>query len=535
MPAEPRVSILVVCKDAARTIRRCLDSLVRQDYRYVEIVVQDGASTDGTLDVLRSYGDRLDIVSAPDADQNDAFIRGLQRCTGDIVGFSWADEELLPNAARWAVHHLGKDPELGGIYGKFIETDLDGKGSTVVDYPPWDFERVYSYQFIPPVCSSFFRRACLEATYLRWYDASRDATEFVLWASVGSRFKVQYVPEPISKYARHSTQLSMRPERVAAYPEHVVTAVTRLARNPELPEVIRRLQGRACAGVHMWAAQWLLTACGAEVEAKRHLAAALRYDPEPKRLTAMVWDCYAHYLNEGRRMEALSWLDLLASLGVTLPATHLARAVTLFGLGCPVEAEAEAAGMVGAADAYQPHIDLAHRLHDVASGRGDLSEARYCLELFRRLGVRLPRALFAMAIVLFNLGRHEDALEALDEHHSRMPDDHEARELRRQLQVVVCAKRPEVRRTLARLFDRSSMLPVDKSLHFADGLRQVLSSPAMVRELAPQAIAPLQQLMVVFREAAQRSEMHDLAHAIAALQGELSQRLVETGTGAPGV
>ena len=140
----PTISILVVNKDSVETLGRCLDSLFALDYPNVHIVVQDGVSTDGSLELLRSYGDRIDLVSEKDRDQNDAFVRGLRRCTGDIVGFCWADEELLPHAARWAVEHLGDDPAVGAIYGDFIETDAAGVGENPCKYPEWSFERVYA-------------------------------------------------------------------------------------------------------------------------------------------------------------------------------------------------------------------------------------------------------------------------------------------------------------------------------------------------------------------------------------------------------
>src|SRR4029453_12589837 len=96
--SPPLVSILVVSKNAARTIERCLASLLAQDHPRLHIAVQDGASCDGTVGILRSYGDRLDVVSTPDRDQNEAFLRGIARCRGDAVGFCWGDESPSPRA-----------------------------------------------------------------------------------------------------------------------------------------------------------------------------------------------------------------------------------------------------------------------------------------------------------------------------------------------------------------------------------------------------------------------------------------------------
>ncbi|MEK6755342.1 MAG: glycosyltransferase, partial [Bacteroidota bacterium] len=63
----PLVSILCPCKNREKTIRRCINSILVQDYPSIEIIVQDGASTDGTLEILQSYGQRIQLISEPDS------------------------------------------------------------------------------------------------------------------------------------------------------------------------------------------------------------------------------------------------------------------------------------------------------------------------------------------------------------------------------------------------------------------------------------------------------------------------------------
>ena len=65
---RPLVSIICFCKNRASMIARCMESVLNQTYDYLEFVVQDGASTDGTLDILREYqrrDPRIMIVSEP--------------------------------------------------------------------------------------------------------------------------------------------------------------------------------------------------------------------------------------------------------------------------------------------------------------------------------------------------------------------------------------------------------------------------------------------------------------------------------------
>ena len=78
MQAKPLVSIICTSKNGVQTIRRCIDSVLAQDYPHVEFVVQDGASTDGTLDILREYGDRIKLAAEPDTCSAEAHFPGTQ-------------------------------------------------------------------------------------------------------------------------------------------------------------------------------------------------------------------------------------------------------------------------------------------------------------------------------------------------------------------------------------------------------------------------------------------------------------------------
>src|SRR5579871_1764961 len=102
MPLEterPLVSIICFCKNRVQLIRRCIESVLNQSYRNIEFVVQDGASTDGTLELLQDYAlrdPRIKIVSEPDSGHEEAFWKVLHRCQGEIIGTCLSDEQLFP-------------------------------------------------------------------------------------------------------------------------------------------------------------------------------------------------------------------------------------------------------------------------------------------------------------------------------------------------------------------------------------------------------------------------------------------------------
>lgn len=93
-----KVSIITVCYNSAATIRDAVGSVLSQTGVELEYIVIDGGSTDGTLDILKSYGDRIScLVSEPDEGIYDAMNKGVSLATGDVVGILNSDD-FYPHA-----------------------------------------------------------------------------------------------------------------------------------------------------------------------------------------------------------------------------------------------------------------------------------------------------------------------------------------------------------------------------------------------------------------------------------------------------
>src|SRR5690242_2017987 len=122
----PLVSIFMFVRNGEASVRRAIESVRAQTYPNIEFIVQDGASTDGTLDILRGY-DGIQLVSEPDSGPNEGLWRALNRCNGEFIGSCLADEELLPDAVARAVEILRANPDVGAITGDAILTDLAGR------------------------------------------------------------------------------------------------------------------------------------------------------------------------------------------------------------------------------------------------------------------------------------------------------------------------------------------------------------------------------------------------------------------------
>ncbi len=112
-----KVSIITVCRNSAKTIRQTIESVLGQSWKNIEYIVIDGASSDGTIDVINEYLDRIAyFVSEPDEGMYYALNKALKIVSGDIVGIINSDDWYEANAVEKAVEEFsGKDYEV--VYG----------------------------------------------------------------------------------------------------------------------------------------------------------------------------------------------------------------------------------------------------------------------------------------------------------------------------------------------------------------------------------------------------------------------------------
>jgi len=205
------------CRNGAKTIRRSILSVLSQSYSNIQYVVQDGASTDGTLEILRSFGDRIELVSEPDKGTNDGFWRALLRCRGEFISVCLADEALMPCAIERAVEEFLADPDLGSVTGDAYLWNDDGTIFGTHVGQPFNLLTYLLGDYCPNFSASFFRRKALEEVGFfnnRWRDGDLDTVEFEIWCRLGTEHKVRFVPYIFSKYGMNDDQMSHKLHRI---------------------------------------------------------------------------------------------------------------------------------------------------------------------------------------------------------------------------------------------------------------------------------------------------------------------------------
>ncbi|EKD89437.1 MAG: cell wall biosynthesis glycosyltransferase-like protein [uncultured bacterium] len=193
MNDTPLVTIVTPSYNQARFLEQTMRSVLDQDYPNIEYLVVDGASTDGSVELIKKYSDRLTWwVSEKDGGQAEAINKGFARAKGEIIAWINSDDYYMPGAVAGAVKALMNNQEVGFIYGNVRVVDKDDIILNQLTYDNWSLKDLLSFHIIgqPAV---FMRRSLLEK--VGYLDQSYHCLlDHHLWIRLAAQSGMKHIP-----------------------------------------------------------------------------------------------------------------------------------------------------------------------------------------------------------------------------------------------------------------------------------------------------------------------------------------------------
>ena len=196
----PRIAVVTPSYNTGRYIGDAIRSVLGQDYANFDYIVMDGGSTDETVDVLKSFGERLRWVSQKDKGQSDAINRGFEQTAGEILAWLNSDDTYAPGAFRAVAEFFAAHPDVAVVYGDANYTDARGNLiSPCVHVEPYSRHRLFHYSDFIVQPATFFRRSAFEAVggidpQIHW------AMDYDLWLKMARRFEFAYLPRRLADF-----------------------------------------------------------------------------------------------------------------------------------------------------------------------------------------------------------------------------------------------------------------------------------------------------------------------------------------------
>jgi len=203
----PTISIVTPSFGQGHFLERTLYSVINQKYPALEYVVQDGGSTDDTVEVLRRFeGSLTRWTSEPDDGQADAINRGFAHTSGEIMAYLNSDDLLLPGALAYVARYFAAHPEVDVVYGNRVIIDEHDGQIGVQVLPRHDDEELTVLDFVPQE-TLFWRRTAWEAAGGQIDPSLRFALDWDLLLRLrSSGAKMVRVPRFLGAFRVHEEQ-----------------------------------------------------------------------------------------------------------------------------------------------------------------------------------------------------------------------------------------------------------------------------------------------------------------------------------------
>jgi len=203
MNNSPLVTIITPSFNQAPYLEETINSVLGQTYPRIEYIIMDGGSTDGSVEIIKRYQNKLAYwVSEKDRGQTDAINKGFARAKGEVLAWINSDDTLRPNAVEEAVRFLNDNPDIGLVYGDTHYIDEHSKVIGRFPAAQTDLARLRRGYVHIPQQASFFRKSIwdqigpLDPEFFF-------AMDYDLWVRIAGKAEIRYLPRWWANFRLH--------------------------------------------------------------------------------------------------------------------------------------------------------------------------------------------------------------------------------------------------------------------------------------------------------------------------------------------
>ncbi len=205
-----KISIITPSYNQGQFIEETIESVLNQKDADVEMIVMDGGSTDGTLDILKRYSERVKWFSGKDKGQTDAINKGMKIASGDILAYLNSDDCYTEGALSKVSRYFKNHPDCSILTGDYII--VNEKGERIQDaiarykrmlrkHHSFSLLSITNYIIQP---STFWRRELLDE--IGFFNEDLDyVMDYEYWLRIMQKYKLHVVPDTLSVFRIHSS------------------------------------------------------------------------------------------------------------------------------------------------------------------------------------------------------------------------------------------------------------------------------------------------------------------------------------------
>jgi len=252
----PNISVVIPVYNGTNYLREAIASVLAQTYTDYEVLVIDDGSTDGTWELIQSYGERVRGFRKPNGGVSTALNLGLEEMRGQWFAWLSHDDLWLPEKLEKQVAFLEANPQFKACYTDYFEIDAQGNQLREVEtpwYPRSQSMRVLFGRMYIGGCTMMVDRACFDRVGL-FNENLRTTQDVEMWFRILRCYEIGGLPEKLTQERNFPGQGS---RTIASHEAEKMATYTRLFQEMNVAEVFPEYadiasQPRTIAQLYTW-------------------------------------------------------------------------------------------------------------------------------------------------------------------------------------------------------------------------------------------------------------------------------------------